>query len=121
MNWKTEIIFTILIMSIAGSIITMVWGLYCMTIGKRFVASWNKKGIIFCAVFYAVPLTVFGSLGNFYSQVNVEAHIINLLSLSSESVDRIFSSGGTRIFPLQHMPGKEDENRRHGDFGWPLV
>ena len=69
----------------------MVWGLYCMTIGKRFVASWNKKGIIFCAVFYAVPLTVFGSLGNFYSQVNVEAHIINLLSLSSESVDRIFS------------------------------
>lgn len=76
-------------MTIAGGIITLVWGLYCATIGKRFVASWNKKGVLFCAAFYVIPLTLFGYFSEFYSAVDVEAYIIGELSMTYDAVDRL--------------------------------
>ena len=78
-----------LIMTIAGSVITIIWGLHCLTIGKRFVASWNKKGVLFCAVFYVIPLTLFGYFSEFYSAVDVEAYVINELSMTYDAVNRL--------------------------------
>ncbi len=84
-------IFTMLIMTIAGGVITLVWGLYCVTIGRKFVASWNKKGVLFCAVFYVIPWTWFGFLTEFYSAVDVEAYIIGELSMTYDAVDKLAS------------------------------
>lgn len=78
-----------LIMTIAGSVITIIWGLHCLTIGKRFVASWNKKGVLFCAVFYVIPLILFGYFSEFYSAVDVEAYVINELSMTYDAVNRL--------------------------------
>ena len=76
-------------MTIAGGIITLVWGLYCATFGRKFVASWNKKGVVFCALFYVIPLTLFGSLSEFYSAVDMEAYIISELSMTYDAVDQL--------------------------------
>lgn len=78
-----------LIMTVAGAVITIIWGLYCVTLGRKFVASWNKKGILCCAVFYMIPFSLFGNLMEFYSAVDMEAYVIGALSMTYDGVNRL--------------------------------